>query len=76
MAAVHMDASAIFGSTLINEAEEKIQYIKYRPIQLFDSKSPVNFTIPGNSSQYVSLRDSYLLSVTWRKWMLWEIKHL
>ena len=60
MAAVHMDASAIFGSTLINEAEEKIQCIKYRPIHPFDSKSPVNFTIPGNSSQYVSLRDSYL----------------
>ena len=51
MAAVHMDASAILGSTLINEAKEKIQYIKYRP---------VNFTIPGNSSQYVSLRDFYL----------------
>ena len=45
---------------LINETEEKIQYIKYRPVQPFDSKSPVNFTIPGNSSQYVSLRDSYL----------------
>ena len=60
MAAVHMDASAVVGSTLINEAEEKIQYVKYRPVQPLDSKSPVNFTIPGNSSQYVSLRDSYL----------------
>ena len=60
MAAVHTDASAIFGSTLINEAEEKIQYMKYRPVHPFDSKSPVNFTIPGNSSQYVSLRDLYL----------------
>ena len=60
MAAVHMDASAIFGSTLINEAEEIIQYIKYRPIQPFNSKSPANFTIPGNSIQYASLRDSYL----------------
>ena len=60
MAVVHTDASAIFASTLINEAEEKIQYIKYRPVQPFDSKSPVNFTIPGNSSQYMSLRDSYL----------------
>ena len=60
MAAVHMDASAIFGSTLKNDAGEKIQYIKYRSIHPFDSKSSVNFTIPGNSSQYVSLRDSYL----------------
>ena len=57
-----MDASAIFGSTLINEADEKIQYIKYRPIQPFNSKSSVNFTIPENSSQYVSLRDSYLFA--------------
>ena len=40
-------------------AEEKIQYIKYRPVHPFDSKSPVNFTIPGNSSQYISLRDLY-----------------
>ena len=40
MAAVHTDASAIFGSTLINEAEEKIQYIKYRPVQPYDSKNP------------------------------------
>ena len=55
---MHTDVSAIFGSTLINEAQEKIQYIKYRPVQPFDSKSPVNFTIPGNSSQYMSLRDS------------------
>ena len=60
MAAVHTDASAIFGSSLINEAKEKIQYIKYRPVHPFDSKYPVNFTIPGNSSQYVSLGDSYL----------------
>ena len=40
--------------------KKKIQYIKYRPIHPFDSKSPVTFTIPGNSSQYVSLRDLYL----------------
>ena len=32
MAAVHTDATAIFGSTLTNKAEEKIQYIKYRPV--------------------------------------------
>ena len=60
MAAVHTDASAIFGSTLVNKAEEKIQYIKYRPVQPYNSKTPITFSIPGISSQYVSLRVSYL----------------
>ena len=44
----------------VNEAELKIQYIKYRPLLPYDSKSPVTFTIPGNTTPYVSLRDSYL----------------
>ena len=29
-AAVHMEALAIFGGLLINEAEDKIQYVKFR----------------------------------------------
>ena len=60
MAAVHTEAAAIFNGQLINEAEDKIQYIKYRPSQPFDSNTPINFTIPGNSSQYISLRESYM----------------
>ena len=60
MAAVHTDAPAIFGNFLVNEAEEKIQYVKLRPADPFDSKTPVNFLIPGNTAQYVSLRDSLL----------------
>ena len=40
--------------------EDKIQYIKYRPSQPFDSNTPINFTIPGNSSQYISLCESYI----------------
>ena len=60
MAAVHTEAAAIVNSQLINEAEDKIQYIKYRPSQPFDSNTPINFTIPGNSSQYISLRESYM----------------
>ena len=60
MAAVHTEAVAIFNGQLINEAEDKIQYVKYRPSQPFDSNTPINFTIPGNSSQYVSLRESYM----------------
>ena len=60
MAAVHTEAVAIFNGQLINEAEDKIQYIKYRPSQPFDSNTPINFTIPGNSSQYVSLWESYM----------------
>ena len=44
----------------VNEAELKNQYIKYRPSLPYDSKSLVTFTIPGNTTLYVSLRDSYL----------------
>ena len=61
MAAVHTEAVGIFNGQLINEAEDKIQYIKYRPSQPFDSNTPINFTIPGNFSQYISLRESYMI---------------
>ena len=57
---VHTKAAAIFNGQLINEVEDKIQYIKYRPSQPFDSNTPMNFTVPGNSSQYISLRESYM----------------
>ena len=60
MAVVHTKAVAIFNGQLINEVEDKIQYIKYRPSQPFDSNTTVNFTIPGNSSQYISLCESYM----------------
>lgn len=61
MAAVHTDAAAIFGGNLVNEAEEKIQFVKHRPVGHYDSKSPITFIIPGNTNQYVSLRDSYFI---------------
>ena len=60
MAAVHTEAAAIFNGQLINEVEDKIQYVKYRPSQPFDSNTPINFTIPGNSSQFISLWESYM----------------
>ena len=60
MAAVHTKAVAIFNGQLINEVEDKVQYIKYRPSQPFDSNTPINFTIPRNSSQYISLCKSYM----------------
>ena len=60
MAAVHTKAAAIFNGQLISEVEDKSQYVKYRPSQPFDSNTPINFTIPGNSSQYISLRESYM----------------
>ena len=60
MAVVHTKAAAIFNGQLINEVEDKIQYIKYRPSQPFDTNTPINFTIPGNSSQYISLCKSYM----------------
>ena len=40
--------------------EDKIQYIKYRPGQPLDGNTPINFTIPGNSSQCISLHESYM----------------
>ena len=58
--AIHTELATIFGGMNVNEAELKIQYIKYRPSLPYDSKSPVTFTIPGNTTPYVSLRDSYL----------------
>ena len=60
MAAAHTKAAAIFNGQLNNEVEDKIQYIKYRPSQPIDSNTLINFTIPGNSSQYVSLHESYM----------------
>ena len=60
MAPVHTKAVAIFNGQLINEVEDKIQHIKYRPSQPFDSNTPINFTIPGNSIQYISLCESYM----------------
>ena len=60
MAAVHTEAVAIFNGQLINEVEDKIQYIKYRLSQPFDSNTPKNVTIPGNSSQYFLLCESYM----------------
>ena len=43
MAVVYTKAVAIFNDQLINEAEDKIQYIKYRPSQPFDSNNPDKF---------------------------------
>ena len=60
MLAIHTESAAIFGGINVNEAEFKIQYIKYRPSLPYGSKSPITFTIPGNTTPYVSLRDSYL----------------
>ena len=60
MTAIHTELATIFGGMNVNEAELKIQYIRYRPSLPYDSKSPVTFTIPGNTTPYVSLRDSYL----------------
>ena len=60
MTAIHTESATIFGGMNVNEAELKIQYIKYRPSLPHNSKSPVTFTIPGNTTPYVSLRDSYL----------------
>ena len=46
-AAIHMEALAIFGGLLVNEAEDKIQYVKFRLSHPYNSHS-------CNSSQYMS----------------------
>ena len=58
--AIHTESAAIFRGMNVNEAELKIQYVKFRPSQPYDSKSPITFTKPGNTTPFVSLRDSYL----------------
>ena len=60
MMAIHTKSAAIFGGMNVAEAELKIQYIKYRPSLPYNSKSSITFTIPGNTTPYVLLRDSYL----------------
>ena len=60
MMAIHTESAAIFRGMNVNEAELKIQYVKFRPSQPCDNKSPITFTILGNTMLYMSLRDSYL----------------
>ena len=60
MTAIHTESAAIFWGMNVNEAELKIQFVKLRPSQPYDSKSPITFTILGNTTPYMSLRDSYL----------------
>ena len=44
----------------VNETELKIQYVKFRLSQPYNSKSPITFMIPGNTTPYMPLRDLYL----------------
>ena len=60
MMTIHTESAAIFGGMNVNEAELKIQYVKFRLSQPYDSKSPITFTIPENTMPHMSLRDSYL----------------
>jgi hypothetical protein len=62
MTIIHTDSAAIFGEVPINAAEERIQWVEHRPTLAYDADSSISFTIPGNSSQYVSLRDTYILA--------------
>ena len=62
MSVVHTESAAIFGGVTVNAAEDKVQFVEYRPSFAVDGKSVVEFVIPGNSAQYVSLRDSYVVA--------------
>ena len=58
MKAIHTESATIFGGMNVNEAEFKI--CQNTSNSDHHSKSPITFTIPGNTMPYISLRDSYL----------------
>ena len=57
MMAIHTESAPIFEGMNVNDAELKIQYIKFRPSQPHDSKSLITFTIPESTTPYMSLRN-------------------
>ena len=60
MATVHTDAPAIFSTFAINEAEDDIKFVKVEPVLSTNKNSTISFEIPGKSSRYTDLRNSYI----------------
>ena len=58
---IHTEELALFSRPPVNVAEDKISWTEIRPSFMSSGEySSVQFTIPGNSSQYVKLSDSEL----------------
>ena len=60
MTAIHTESSAIFATKNVNVSEDKETFVEYKPTYPYNGRSTVEFTIPGNTGQYVSLKDSFL----------------
>ena len=58
---IHTEELALFSRPPVNVAEDKISWTEIRPSFMSSGEySSVQFTIPGNSSQYVKMSDSEL----------------
>ena len=60
MAAIHTESSAIFGHKNVNVAEERIQFVDYKPINPITPNTFIEFTIPGTDNRYISLKDTLI----------------
>ena len=55
---IHTEELALFSQPPVNVAEDKILWTEIRPSFMSSGEySSVQFTIPGNSSQYVKLSE-------------------
>lgn len=63
MAAIHTESAAIFGHKNVNVAEQKVVYVDTKPTNPISANSVMEFTIPGNTNQYVSLKETYLHAI-------------
>ena len=60
MAAIHTQSAAIFGAKNVNVSEEKVAEVDYVPINCLTPNTVIEFTIPGTSDWYVSLKETRL----------------
>ena len=63
MAAIHTESAAIFGRKNVNVAEQKVVFVDTKPTNPVSANTVMEFTIPGNTNQYVSLKDTYIHAV-------------
>ena len=58
---IHIDEIALFSRPPVNVAEDRISWHEVRPSYMSNADySSINFSIIGNSSQYVKLSDTEL----------------
>ena len=58
---IHTEEIALFSRPPVNVAEDRISWHEVRPSYMSNAEySSINFSIMGNSSQYVKLSDSEL----------------